>query len=356
MNAQHRWHPLLTRTKTRPEPADLIALDHAVWRVTDVGDTKRTPEEAADHAAHTAERAAHGQPSWDRPPYLVVATWVAGKAPARVNPKGIYHMRVPADALQSWHVYDGDRWPQCSCCGEPMPCQAELRDRHVDAAMQRVDEMSKVLPGCCWGYSSPISSRQQSVIYAGENLDLPGGPDVRFHLRAACLSAATAYEVKWLSVDHSRRRMLTYPKCGASLFWHADGSNECGGGEAADPECQGARSHSHGSHAACYYIDGGCPRGCPRAGHRGCGTGNGRRRIEIRDPDLPQGALPDPPAALDRRQPCPGHLLLHRDGTTECIGGGRDDCWGGDQFRHERKRPCHTQTHGCGRCDVVGGV
>jgi hypothetical protein len=116
----------------------------------------------------------------------------------------------------AWDVYRDGRWPQCSCCGEPMPCRAEVQDRQIDAAMDRVEEMSKRLPGCCWGCGNPITSRQQSVIYAGENLDLPGGPDVRFHLRLDCLSAATAYETKWLSVDHSRRRMLTYPKCSGS--------------------------------------------------------------------------------------------------------------------------------------------
>lgn len=349
MNAQRRWYPDRTRSKNRPESGDLIAYNHAVWRVIDVADVERNATEAEEYAKA-------GRPAWLRNPYKVDVKWVSGAKPGWMEhyPETVGTMRVSRG--NTWNVYEGDRWPQCSCCGEPMPCQAELRDRQVDAAMQRVDEMSKVMPGCCWGCSSPITSRQQSVIYAGENLDLPGGPDVRFHLRLDCLTAATTYEVKWLSVDHSRRRMLTYPKCGGSLFWHADGANECSGGEAADPECQGVRSHQHGSHAACYYMDGGCPRGCQRIGHPGCGSGNGRRRIEIRDPDLPQGILPDPPAALDRRQPCPGHLLMHRDGTSECTAGGRDDCWGGDQFRHERKRPCHTQTHGCGRCDVVGGV
>jgi hypothetical protein len=347
------WHPHLTTYKPKPEAGDLIGYRHAVWRVINVADVERDAAEAEEYVKA-------GRPAWLRNPYKVDVKWIGGAKPGWVerDPETVGTMRVSRG--HAWDVYRDGRWPQCSCCGEPMPCRAEVQDRQIDAAMDRVEEMSKRLPGCCWGCGNPITSRQQSVIYAGENLDLPGGPDVRFHLRLDCLSAATAYETKWLSVDHSRRRMLTYPKCSGSLFWHADGSSECSGGDTADPECQGARTHAHGGHAACYYIDGGCPRGCQRVGHPGCGGINGSNRrgrwVEIRDPDLPQGILPDPPAELDRRQPCPGHLIVHGDGSSDCIAGGRDDCWGGDTYRHEVKRACHTQTHGCPRCDVGGAV
>lgn len=345
------WRPQLTDgSRDRPGTGDLIAKDHAVWRVLEVRDVDRTPEEETDWVEA-------GKPKWTKTPYVVEVAWVGGVEPRRIAKNGVFCVRIPAGAWVSWDVYRGERWPMCSCCREPMPCRAEMEDRQVTAALDRVETLTRRLPGCCWACGDPISRRQQSIVYVGDNLDLPGGPDVRFHLRASCLGAAAAYERKWLSVDHTRRRMLTWPECEGAQVFHADGSTECVG-DARDPDClEGTRdSHRHSYQTVCSVGDV-CARGCPVGQHYiRPRPGAGKRRLEIRDPDLPQGTLPEPPAALDRRQPCPGHLLLHRDGRSDCIAGGRDDCWGGDTFRHEVKRHCHTQTHGCATCDVGGAL
>lgn len=59
--------------------------------------------------------------------------------------------------------------------------------------------------------------------------------------------------------------------------------------------------------------------------------------------------------ALPVRGACPGVLVVHADGSSECHGG-RDDCWDArDGYTHERVQPCHQQSHGCGRqCATLG--
>jgi hypothetical protein len=348
-----KWYPLGTHRSyetRRPSPGTLLAQAHAVWRVVSVTDLDRkawTDDDKANPA---------------RPPFRVNVNFVGGKQPTRtLDEKGeplVFHQDVHALQWTPWDVYQGGRWPQCSCCGEPMPCRAEMQDQDIDAAMTRVEKLTKRMPGCCWACEGPITSRQKSILYVGDNLELPGGPDVRFHLRSDCAEVARRYELLWLSMDHTRRRMLTAPACSGSLMWHQDGTLECVDGA---PECQG-RTHAHRYQATCYNLRGRdsdpCAKGCSRHGW-GCGGGlleRRGRRIEIRDPDWPQGILPDPPAAHDRRAVCPGVLMVHTDGASECIRSGRDDCWGGDVFRHEQKRECHTLSHGCPKCETVEGV
>jgi hypothetical protein len=176
----------------------------------------------------------------------------------------------------------------CSCCGEPMPCRAELEDREVTASLKQVEKWAGRLPGCCWGCGEPINRRHKSVAYPGDNLDLPGGPTVVFHTRASCRGWAQAYELRWIAVDPRRERVLTWPKCGGILVVHGDGSSECSSGTGplghehrGEHDCRGHLTHDHGSHAACYVGDRwlaresempGCPRGCDRRTHRGTWT------------------------------------------------------------------------------------
>ncbi|WP_147457223.1 hypothetical protein [Micromonospora pisi] len=175
-----------------------------------------------------------------------------------------------------------------------MPCRAELEDREVTARLAEVEVFATRLPGCCWSCGEPISSRQRAVDYPGDNLDLPGGPEARFHTRETCSGDAKRYELRWIAVDPRRERILTYPKCGGILVVHGDGSSECrsgpglAGDHESEPDCRGHLTHDHGAHAACYVGDAylarpedmpGCPRGCSRQGHPGA---TGYRRPERR--------------------------------------------------------------------------
>src|SRR5205085_8291397 len=103
-------------------------------------------------------------------------------------------IRVPAGTFTSWHVYQDGRWPQCSCCGEPMPCRAELEDRQVTQSLDRIARLEAIPPGACWACAEPITRRQKVVTYPGENLDLPGGQQPYFHTRGQCRPSAERYE------------------------------------------------------------------------------------------------------------------------------------------------------------------
>lgn len=222
-------------------------------------------------SAHTVFRIARVELLDDGETLRVWVNHVGGVRPAEprghVPPDGQYRFSVPlADA--GWYVYPKTgRWPMCGCCGEPMPCRAELEDRAAKAASAKLDELMSRMPGCCWACGEPITSRQQGVTYPGDNLDLPGGQQVRFHLRRACWSSAAAYEDRWLSEDPSRKRIITYPDCPGTLVVHADGSSEC----RSKTPCGGHLTHDHGHVAACFSADkNACPRGCSIVGHPGC--------------------------------------------------------------------------------------
>jgi hypothetical protein len=286
-----RWLPTNTNYHLGPPPVGrLMARDHAVWRITAV--TTRPLSDADRDMWMEA-----GMPdieTWPCRPYRVNVEFIAGARPdwARTEEPVNGSMKLPAVATYdraSWDLYpESGRWPMCSCCGEPMPCRAELQDREVAAGLAEVEKFAKKMPGCCWACSEPITSRQRAVAYPGDNLDLPGGPPVRFHTRAKCGYDACQYELRWIAVDPRRERILTYPKCSGILVVHANGSSECRSGgtpfgteASTELECRGHLTHDHGVQQACYVGDAwlehpsqmpGCPRGCQREGHPGTRT------------------------------------------------------------------------------------
>lgn len=271
-----RWLPLATRTHcTRPAAGDLVATEHAVWRIVEVRDLPIIDD--ADRETWTR----YGMPdpeTWTQRPYEVAADWVAGAPPRWDRPgrrrRGV--IRVPAAALAVWKVYPGGRWPQCSCCGEPMPCRAELADRQVARSLDKMARMEAIPPGACWACGEPITKRQGAVTYPGDNLLLPGGPPGSFHTRRACVEKAEDYEEKWLAVDPRRERILTWPRCAGTLVVHADGSSECKSlgksldGRASQPDCRGHSTHDHGDMTTCYSATKEpCPLGCDPYSHGG---------------------------------------------------------------------------------------
>lgn len=263
--SRNRWLPLRTTGKHRPQTGNLIAYRHAVWRVAKVEDL---PVSDADREVWLK----HGMPdlgTWPDRPYLVIVDWVGGAQPSW-NRDGDMRkhgtITIPAGAYVWWRVYPSDRWPQCSCCGEPMPCRAELEDQQVTASLDRIARMEAVRPGACWACSALITPRQKAVTYPGENLDLPGGQQVHFHTRRACVRVAHEYEERWVAADPRRERILTWPACSGSLVVHGDGSSECFGGVL---ECRGHATHDHRHMLACYTQSHGCPRECPREDHPG---------------------------------------------------------------------------------------
>lgn len=259
------WSPLLADLRTgRPDPGDLIASAHTVWRVIRVEDLDLDDND-------TAIWISAGMPAeWTRRPYRVTFEYVAGARPswaAPGKPVGRSGLDVRGGNLGTWYVYrESGRWPMCSCCGEPMPCRAELRDKAVTAGAAKLEMLSRRGPGDCWHCGEPVTHRHKAVTYPGDNLDLPIGPTVKFHLRKECRPWAERYEERWIAADPRRERILTYPGCGGSLIVHHDGSSECHPrtdkwSRPAAPDCQGHTTHDHTGAAACY-VYGPCPRGC----------------------------------------------------------------------------------------------
>lgn len=241
-----------------------MALRHAVWRVLEVVAVEMDADELDAWA-----KASMPDP-WIDAPFDVVlqhvggacTDWASGKVVARCRPWRHYPHRI-------WHVYPpSGRWPQCSCCGEPVPCRAELQDREVSAGLQRVERLASRQPGHCWGCGEPLTARQKKIGYPGDNVDFPGGIEVWFHLRRTCGYSARQYELRWLTADPTRARVLTWPMCPGVLVVHGDASSECEGTSA--PGCAGHLTHDHQVIRACDGSRGRvCWRGCAQEGHPG---------------------------------------------------------------------------------------
>ncbi len=217
------WQPIGAASIDHPpDPHRLIAYRHAVWHVDQVDHP--APITDTDQAAWVkAGRPDPATPEvWHGWPYIVHATWLAGwrqkmptghlfrtriRIPARSGPYG-----------KKWWIYPAtNRWPRCSCCGWPMPCRQDIIDARAAAEMADLNRHLAKLPGCCWGCTEPITSRQNTVTYPGDNLDLPGGPAVQFHTRTHCAGAARDYERRWLAADLARDPVLTGAPAGTLL-------------------------------------------------------------------------------------------------------------------------------------------
>lgn len=276
-----QWHPLNTVDRSRPETGQLVAFRHAVWRAVKVENSPLTDNDRDVWL----ERGMPDLDRWHQRPYKVTVEWVGGAVPdwaagGDERKRGTIH--IPAGDRQQWNVYPRGRWPQCSCCGEPVPCRADAEDVQVGASLDRIAKLEAIPVGACWSCSEPITRRQKAVYYSGENLYLPGGPQVQFHTRQQCGGSACRYEEKWVAADPRRERILTWPRCGGILAVHGDGSSECLSGRTpligtecvSQTGCLGHATHDHGVLMACYGADfgtgeGGCPRGCSRENHPG---------------------------------------------------------------------------------------
>jgi len=198
-----RWRPLGTRSVYGPPPVGLIAYRHGVWQVLAVQALERALWNDTDEQRWSDFGMPEPWPIAMHPfgPFRVEARHVGGVNP---NRRDLVAMTVHSTSKwrEPWRAYPRDRWPMCSCCGQPVPCTAELLDQQVDAEMLQLEGHAAKLPGCCWACSEPISSRQRSVVYPGINLDSPTGPEVRFHTRHACARSAERYEQRWIAAQH----------------------------------------------------------------------------------------------------------------------------------------------------------
>lgn len=272
---------------TRVSEGQLVGYRYAAWRIIEVrpvADHDLTDEQRDQIEAHVriwkAEVREHKREEFrptvyvlrhERGPLLAPKGW---KVDRLHDGSRVIHVAKKEPGINAWSVLP-EPYRVCSCHGDPWPCQEVDRAEVAAAAAERLDALMAKVPGCCWACGEPITSRQRTVAYPGDNIDLPGGPSVRFHQRRGCWGAALRYEERWIAVDPRHERILTYPRCGGMLIVHHDGSSECSTmrdrpAVAGEQACAGHLTHDHTSMAACYAADGaGCPRGCPREGHPG---------------------------------------------------------------------------------------
>jgi hypothetical protein len=205
-------------------PGDRLELDREVWRVREVRLVPVADWDEGDQRGYQAINGAReSEEDWQfRPVYLVLAPARGGK---------LRHVKVRPYRGPRAYVLPS-HYPVCSECGDPWPCRDLEIDAEAGKQMAEVARLESILPGCCWKCGEPVTSRQKSIAFEGENLLLPGGPPVVFHLRRGspyCSSAAVDYDKRWVAAEEGRHPRLY---CPGRLVVHVDG-REC----SEDPYC-----------------------------------------------------------------------------------------------------------------------
>lgn len=170
-----------------PEVGAIVAINHAAFRVLEVNPIPET-EWTDDERRFVDLRRPELR---DRfvPVYIVVRpAHITGDDPTlRQHDR---HFRFQAVRMGGLHVYENEHYPVCATCGEPVPCRDQLQ---AEQARQAVERMSRYEdPGLCPHCQEGFGPRQQTRTF-GTNIEIPGGPPVRFHMRRGCQHAAERY-------------------------------------------------------------------------------------------------------------------------------------------------------------------
>jgi hypothetical protein len=248
----YRWHPTGTRPKAKPAAGALVAYEHQVWRV--VSFTRRPPELWSDEACAMVAR--YG-PHYE--PHAIVLR----QLDVSDDPKNRGRDLHLESRGYRWDVYPDEHYPVCASCMEPMPCRERTAERESKAAAERMGRFE--MPGVCPACAKPVSSRQKSMTFP-DNLEVPGGPPVTFHVgRYGCRGSAARYEERWVAADPGRRKAVL--SCRGEVTRHGDGTYEC----TAPDDCPGPEAR-HGLYSTCD-----CPD-CHARGPFDCHPVAGERR------------------------------------------------------------------------------
>jgi len=263
-------------------PGDLIELQRKIWRVAEVRLVPAIDWDEHDREQWEKARRAYrlgSEEDWAaRPVYLILYPAGGGKR---------HHVKI-----RSWRYWGREayalpeHYPVCRDCGEPWPCPELEITQEIERESAKVERLEKILPGCCWSCGDPVTSKQASIRFDGDNLLLPGASPPVFHLRrkGQCRSDAASYEKRWVAAGEGRRWRL---QCPGKLIRHVDG-DEC----TEDPFCPGGdASHNtftchaygrlpDGSARSVYGVDFRCLR---------CEDALERKGLSIGEP--PPGAL-----------------------------------------------------------------
>ncbi len=229
------WYPLGTRSlHSNPEVGTILAYDHAVWRVVAVNPV---PDDLWTDEDRQQVK------TWNKftPKAIILRPIdVTGDDP-RARDRDI-HLRTRSPH-HSWDSFPDEHYPVCSKCREPLPCREQESAKEAALAAKVMGRYD--LPGICPACEEPITPRQRVHTFE-ENLVVPVGPPVTFHLRNGCIGTAADYDRRWCAVDPSRVPTLF---CDGTITQHGTGAREC-----SEVSCPGLKA-AHRSYTIC-----GCPR------------------------------------------------------------------------------------------------
>lgn len=209
-----RWRPSASTTRySRPDPGQVIAVNRIPYRVVEIREIDPANWRPEERDAYLKGAAGTPAEQWAWRPWALVADELpAGRR---------RHLRVSGRTV-SWHVV-GEHYAVCVQCGELHPCRHITTEAEVARQGEEAERLMNIGPGCCWSCGEPVTSRQRSIAFDGENLLLPGGPLALFHTRRSCHYAASRYEQRWVAADPRRRWRL---QCPGHIAVHADAA-EC---------------------------------------------------------------------------------------------------------------------------------
>lgn len=117
---------------------------------------------------------------------------------------------IHSEGRREWRVLP-EHYAVCSRCGQPMPCKHLREQWKANAELRHAKRLMSIPEGACWYCRKPISSRQKSFTFPGDNLDYPGGPAVTFHTGITeCRINAMHYQERWVKADTGREQILNW--------------------------------------------------------------------------------------------------------------------------------------------------
>ena len=176
---------------SRPAVGDVVAWEHAAWRVEHVADATLRDNETEKYSHEWLDR------SPDYLPYHVSMRRIHG--PAHLDESGtdpgLIGLRVRAGPSHPLIPYNGGRVPLCSCHGHPWPCIDLERERAADTATRQFRDLTaKAEAGACTVCGEPVTVRQASIRYPEGDVRLPLAAPPVFHARLSCRDGVVAYE------------------------------------------------------------------------------------------------------------------------------------------------------------------
>lgn len=181
------------------EPGMLVIHDRQPKRVIEIKERpedlwpkvfeERWQQAVADRERFSPEKPPLVRATWrDRPIVIVLA----------LDKPGAKDDHWCAPASHGWDVLP-EHYMVCHSCGQLPPCDDELTDQLVTAAVGRTEHLMSIQRGCCLGCGDPITHRMKATRFPGPNLWRPdlGDNSAVFHARQACSTFECRYRKQW---------------------------------------------------------------------------------------------------------------------------------------------------------------